>query len=374
MNGQTTTTAFHRVNALTQEQRDAADIEARKRIAGNQPTTTPAPELNAFVRTTQSKYPAWVSNTVTGLSLVMVGAAFIPSAIRLHAIALATNLTATQHVQSAYVSALCTVLLAETGQIAFSVSAAFAKSRLAKVALNAGSIICLAIALSGNASAMGTLALGSVIAFLETFAPPILVVITANILKSQFLNAIAEREAAHVAFIAAHSQWTQTEQQQRDAWQYIYDHAETHSQWEKALVNALRDALRSANRQSKAVLRELTTQDWIALVVRERNAEEWWTQPVSLPAPRIPETQRTEEDTAPVIATNGTQRSGRNSTALTGDVTAVPTQYDGSVYFKVCPDCGMRVENATERGATNALVAHRKRHVNEERKRTEAQS
>lgn len=349
---------IQRINALTQEQRDAAYEAARLRIAGKQP------QRADFDAQTQSDYPQWVVAIVTVLCVIFLLFAFIPSAQRLHAVALRTNAQiegVAQNEGSVYSAALATVFMAEIGQVLFSLAAStvIAKAnarrriRLPNM-LTLASWICLAIALSGNAVALGDHATESSIAFLETYAPPILVLITASVLKAQLLIAISQRFNAERSYTEALA-----------VWKTQYGNAQQHASFDRTLANTLRDAIRNANKVSKAALRELTDQDWRALVLRERNASEWWDAtgmelPAEVPAPLpLPEVRNVP------LRLVGDVANGVSSTPATGEAANAAARMEGNMYVKECPQCGEAFRGETPRSATNRLVAHLKKHANE---------
>lgn len=334
--------AINKVNALTQEQRDSAYDAARKRIVGQPPQ-----EQSTVV---DGRFPKWVSTTVTGLCMVMLCVAFLPSAMRLNAIAIETNSEIMQHLTSIYLAAVATVMMAEIGQIIFSLAAAINDSRWQRYMLLFGALVCTLIALSGNAVAMGNYAFRNVFAFLETFAPPVLVLIVAQILKTQMLHATEAKHANKRTYAIALSTWNAA-----------YATANNADAWENVLANALRDALRAANRQSKAVLRDLTNADWRALIIRERNAEEWW-KVATLEADNA-EAQRLAQSYAALVAS----QSGTHSTGATGEVAAARLTRKGEMYVKECPECKKKFEGDTQRKATNKLVAHMRVHAREQR-------
>lgn len=368
--------AFYKVNALTQEQRDAAYAAARKRIAGIEPVPGDEPKRSVYNRHSVSRFPAWVMILVTVLCLVMLVVAFLPSAMRLHAVALATNAVVLLHATSVYAAAIATVMMAEIGQVIFSLAAATNDASWQRRTLLGGALVCTLIALSGNAVAMGTHALDNLFAFLETFAPPVLVLITAQILKTQMLHATESKHAADLKYHDDHATWERNHAAAKSEWLTRYTNATSAREWDATLANALRDALRAANRQSKAVLRELTPTDWRALILRERSAEEWWQQAereAAAEAERIALEEarlREEEATARLRRLEG-QRSGTHSTGATGEVASAETLRAGNAFVKVCPQCGERFEGDTLRSATNRLVAHMKRHANERRAATQ---
>ncbi|WP_230685380.1 hypothetical protein, partial [Streptococcus pneumoniae] len=74
---------------------------------------------------TQSKYPSSVTATVLALCVVFLLFAFIPSAQRIHAVAIATNLQIegiASDPSTVYVAGLSTVLAAEIAQVLFSIA------------------------------------------------------------------------------------------------------------------------------------------------------------------------------------------------------------------------------------------------------------
>lgn len=361
--------AFQRINALAQEQRDAAYDAARKRIAGNEPTQGKEPTLRDFRVGTQSKYPSSVTATVLALCVVFLLFAFIPSAQRIHAVAIATNLQIegiASDPSTVYVAGLSTVLAAEIAQVLFSIANATIDAKQ-KRGLAFGSYIGLAIAISGNFAAMGALVFNEAITFatpfkfLEMLAPPVLVLITANALKSQMLNAIERHHVATALYAQAINAWRENYANAVNAWQTAYQNATQSPSWDRTLANTLRDAIRNANKQSKAILRELTQYDWHALVIRERKAEEWYDAVTSEIEERNREQNRLRLDVERSL------RSGV-STGTTGEVTSAQTLRIDDAFVKVCPECGEQFMGEAERQATNKLVAHMKKHRNQERK------
>ena len=331
--------AFYRVNALNAEQRDAAYAQARKRIAGAMPMR------EAYERQGISKYPREVTRTIVALCVVMLIAAFLPSAMRLHQVGLDAFALTIAHPLSQYVAALCAVLMAEVGQVIFSLaSATNAETRAQRYGLIAGAAICTLIALIGNYVASQEHLTQNAFAPLETFAPPILVLITSQILKSQMLHAIEARYAAQAQYTLA-----------LDAWNASVSSAHEQAAWERMVAAALQDELRSANKgRGASVVRELTKADWYALVLRERSDAEWYDAADAQMQARIERLQ------VPV-------RSGVSSGA-TGEVAAQAITHDGSVYSVACPHCTRTFEGATHKQAQMRLTAHFKAHANEQRK------
>lgn len=346
--------AAQRINALTQEQRESALDAARKRIAGAQPQAYAEPSLDDFLRTTAGRFPRSVVRVITALSVIMLVAAFLPSAMRLHQIGKQTFEHAITHAFSIYVAAICIVLMAEVGQVIFSLAAATtAETRSQRWGLRIGAFICTAIALVGNAEIVRPWAATDASAFvwLETFAPPILVLITAQILKSQMLHSIERRHEAQSAFVEAHNQWQAQSADALHAWQSAYEHAHEHTSWMRIQANALRDALRRSNARSSAVLREITDDDWRALILREIAADAWYdrAEQRALDALRVEQERTARVEHTPHAGTSGGERTG----ATDGNVREV-----GGAFVGACPDCGAEFSKPTYAGAVNALSAH----------------
>jgi glycogen synthase len=87
-------------------------------------------------------------------------------------------------------------------------------------------------------------------AWLESIAPPLLVLSTAYVLKEQLLDAIETRHANERAY-----------QEAVNLWQSATADPESHPHWMQFYANALRDAIRKANNRRKDALAELTTTD-----------------------------------------------------------------------------------------------------------------
>lgn len=335
------TAAYYRINALRDDERDAAYEHARQRIAGRKPTQ------DEFMQHRMNKYPRTFVIAILTLSGVMLVAAWLPSAMRIHATAIEGIQQVVKDVTSYYIAALCVVLMSETGQIVFSLASATSEQRKQRIGFAFGAVVCTGIALTGNAVAAGDKAFVDAFAFLETFAPPVLTLITAEVLKSQMLNAIADRHQAHTQYELALAQWKRS----------VAD-AEQDAAWKRTLANVVKDALRDANKRSTAVMRELTSEDWYALVLRERNAGEWHDA-----VERKLEIARQR-----IAAPQSADASGGRSTGATGEVAAQSVTQEGDIFVISCPHCAKEFEGRTQRHAQMRLTAHMKAHKNEQRK------
>lgn len=348
--------AFYKINPLLDEQRLSAYDSARRRIAGIEPTQGDAPQLANYYANAFRKYSPATEATIMRVTNIVMFAAFTPSALRIFIAGFEASVHAIPAFEAAIVIGLMSVILAESGQIAFTLAASVTQGRVLRASLWIAAAICTLLALVGNAHVVRPWHNGSAFAWLETFAPPILVLIAANVRKAQVLNANAERFDAQQKYTDALKLWQSDYDTQRRAWETAFASAHLDAAWDRTLANVLRDELRKANRQSKAVLRELTTQDWRALVLRERAAEEWW------------DAAEAAAQAAVAQERNASGRSGTTNGNATGEIANVPTQQVGDMFVKECPVCGERFEGKTRRSAVNALVAHHKKHANEERK------
>lgn len=350
-----TENAVHKINALTQEQRESALDAARKRIAGAQPERTSEPTLDDFMRHTSGRFPPRIMRLISALCVIMLCVAFLPSAIRLHEIGKETFAHAITDSASIYVAALCIVLMAEVGQVIFSLAAATTAQSLAqRIGLGIGAAICTGIALAGNAEVVRPWEYAGAFVWLETFAPPVLVLITAQILKTQMLHSIETRHEAQRTFADAHSAWNTDYADAVRTWQIAYDSAHDHSSWMRVTANALRDVLRKANARSTAVMRDLTDDDWRMLILREVAADAWYEraeQRAEVQRIEVERTARSERES--VSAAHGGSSGGERTGATDGNVREV----DGA-FVGVCPDCGAEFSKPTYAGAVNALSAH----------------
>lgn len=340
-----------RINPLLQEQRDDAFDIARRRIVGPYPDAGGEPQLSHYDERTHSRWPAYVMRIISTLSVMMLMVAFLPSAMRLHDIGLRTFAHAISDLPSAYLAALCIVLMSEIGQVIFSLAAAVMNSKAYRRALWLGAFLCTLIALFGNGEVVRPWEVVSVFIWLEAFVPPILVLIVAQILKGQWLHAIEARHKARLDYNAAHALWRQSHKDTIAAWQSDYDNAPLSSKWSKEIANALRDALRSANKQSKAVLRELTDGDWMFLVERERRADAWYER-AEYKAEQIAQAERS------ALESEQKQRTGKSSGTSTHELDGQVLRDANGDWIATCPDCQRTFKNAEYRKAMNALTSH----------------
>lgn len=361
------TNAIEGISALGERERARAYQIARARIAGDEP------QLEDFSRKTYSKYPPEHTQRMKRLGYGLLVPAFFGSAIRIFLAAFETNaiyLTGMQHptlefsvpLLVAVLVGLTSVLLAETGQVAFTLWASSVpeKATVMRVSLTLGAWACMAFALAANFYIVNPLRawpdIGAcVLALIETVLPPFVVLIAANVLKSLSLHDIENRHAAKTDYDTQYA-----------AWQARIANAHQDASWMQIVANELRDAIRRFNSRSYKKLRELTNEDWRVLVMRELNADNWYAQSVQAeqPAPPANDTKphSSEKRPAPRVraikqAVGTSNSNGRHTDEFAN---AVQANEDGT-FIGVCPHCGKATsvkDNA--RSAMAALIAHKK--------------
>lgn len=374
MNVTLSTEAAKMVGLSDKARQDALDA-ARAKIAGPK-VIPPAPTLQDYEKRKTSKYPPAVSNTIYALCVLMLAAAFLPSAMRLHAVGVGAFEDVITDAFSVYLAALCFVLMAETGQVIFTLASAVASGVWMRAGLFAGSLICTLIALSGNALAVqqahalkeaadaapaSTDTIALAFAFLETYAPPLLVLVVSSILKSLIMGAIKTHHDARIKFEDAYAGWLLSKTQTENAWSEAHANAHLHHSWMRVSAGALKEAVRRANAARTTVLTKLDDADWYALVHRELNADAWY--------------ERSQVSTQPAIEKQVTGHVLRSSPARklrvspaggaagkhTGELRdSIKQNADGS-FTGVCPRCGKvetRESAASVRGALQAHIRH----------------
>ncbi len=136
------------IRPLTQEQRQAVRRAARLTVVRS---VGPRPAREQFAHHTISKYPPTVTRLISILCIVLLLAAFTPSAIRLYIIGSQTFGQAISHSVAMTAVGLATVLSAEVGQVVFSLAlATLGSSRSSRRLLYTSMAISTVLALTGN--------------------------------------------------------------------------------------------------------------------------------------------------------------------------------------------------------------------------------
>lgn len=257
---------IHNIRPLTQEQRQTARQAAHGAVVR---AIGVKPSREQFSYTTISKYPPAITRLISGLCLVLLLAAFTPSAIRLYVIGSQTFGQAVSSRAAMTAVGLATVLSAEVGQVVFSLAlATLGTSRSSRRLLYTSMAISTILSLLGNIQISLPGHTNSPFAWLEAVAPPLIVLSTAYVLKEQVLQNVEQRHADECAFQEAFAEW-----------QTATANPEDHPQWMQFYANALRDALRKANSRRKETLNEMTQDDWRIAVHREMQADLWYEGP-----------------------------------------------------------------------------------------------
>jgi hypothetical protein len=166
------------IRPLSQEQRQAARQAAHRAVItaiGAKPTR------EQFMYTTISKYPPAITRLISGLCLVLLLAAFTPSAIRLYVIGSQTFGQAVNNSVAMTAVGFATVLSAEVGQVVFSLAlATMGTSQASRKLLHASMGIATIVALTGNIQVSLIGHTDSPFAWLESMAPPLVRHVGAN--------------------------------------------------------------------------------------------------------------------------------------------------------------------------------------------------
>jgi hypothetical protein len=193
------------IKPLTQEQRQNARTLAQQAVVRE---VGERPLREKFDRHTASRYPPSITRLINILCIMLLLAAFTPSAIRLFVIGSETFGAAVPDNLAMIAVGIATVLTAEIGQVVFSLAlATLGTTPSARRLLYASMGIATAIALVGNVQVALPGHHNSPFAWLEAIAPPLLVLSTAYVLKEQLLESIEMRHANERAFQEAVNLW-----------------------------------------------------------------------------------------------------------------------------------------------------------------------
>lgn len=342
---------------LTQEERDAARENAQRAVIGT------APDRARFMHSMQSKYPLYARLSVTLLCVVLLIAAFLPSAIRLHHIGVQTFMHAIADGASLTVAGWSAVFLAETGQLVFTLALAMLDAnRSQRAMLYGGAALSTFFALVGNVQIAQPMMQAEMFAWLEAVTPPLVVLATAHVLKHQILHSIEMRYATEREYQAALA-----------AWKLRAQSPEQDAAWQQRYANALRDAIRKANARSergKQGLAQLQRGDWYMLVQREMQADAWFSSASDseheVQVQRVQKMHQLETQNAQlqdaITRLQSVHSAQMDRAAYAGNHTGeIALHTDGEMHTAMCPHCGFTTQKATPRAASNALAAHLRR-------------
>lgn len=254
-------------------------IDARNRakelvvtMAGTKPTP------DEFQENHVSKYPPAVVNAVLILCGVALLAAFYPSAMRLYEAGKESFYHSIPNENKARAAGISLIVMAELTLLICNLAlAVIMATSIYRVALNAGSIISTAIALVGNIQIGLWNQTESPIAWLETIAPPLLVVILSFVLKGVLLTRISETH-----------QWQTTFKQALDRWQQDVRNAEHSPRFRQVYANELKALYVAINSEGRGrsdrlnYLQALSSQGWSSLVKAALNEDVWYDDDVEV--------------------------------------------------------------------------------------------
>ncbi|MGL4997220.1 MAG: hypothetical protein ACRC6G_13730 [Deefgea sp.] len=270
--------------------RRRAEDNARARIAGDAPKKSIKPKLN--YATITSRYPSWIMATIRTLNIVALIASLIPSAIRLFSVGSLSALDANFDDSSAIWMGAMIILISEIGAVSLQLAEANdSLTRAQRWGYRLGSGMCVAIALSGNYQSMNGHVWDNPFTALDTFVPPILALILAMALKGQMLQAVSDRHTAKTEHEAMCKRLDDEYTAAKDAHAAQLLTAHDDELWRQTYANALREEIYAANKSigARAALLRDAACDWVALVRRELNANDWFTNaptsPVYIPVP-----------------------------------------------------------------------------------------
>jgi len=224
------------------------------------------PRRAQFQDHTPAAYPPAFTRAILALCLIVLAAAFTPSALRLYHLGSRVFGQAINHNTSQIAVGAATIATAELGAVLFSLAlATLGTSRISKLLLLSAIGLTTAIALIGNVE----LALWgkhiTAFACLEAIAPPLLVLADAFVLKEQALAEIKRRYANERAFREADAAWLSATQDPGK-----------HPKFEQFWANALQ-----AKFKARKNCPDLTKAQWRQLIFREMNADDWYTEPAT---------------------------------------------------------------------------------------------
>lgn len=259
---------------------DALRIKARQLAERNLKAANAKPVRSNYHEHTISKFGDGFVRNVRRLVLLALMAAFMLSSVRLFSIGAETfgetlpdTLPNIVNLLLSLIAGACIVVLAETGQVIFSL--AFATYEEHRWPLWFGLIISTLIALVGNFQvAIWDAEHITVFHVLEALAPPSLVMALAYVQKGQVLDDARLRHQNEKAY-----------QDDLQRWEREFRNVEKHPEWTGFYARALRDTYaRTYIKRLNAA--PLTDDEWRLIVSRELQADHWHetldvSQPVS---------------------------------------------------------------------------------------------
>ncbi len=270
---------------LTLEQREDALEGAKRLFMGDEI------DPKIYASRIPSKFPTWVTAILVIPLIIVLSAAFITSAYRLHQAGSAVFCASVNTVTDATVAyandprcsvvGAATVLMAEFGLIVFFFAlAVFTQNKLARYVFWGGIALSAAVALIGNAHISVPWEHNSLFAFVETFTPPILVMAIGYLSKELILSSIERRHSIQVAIKEA----------ERVRLDRYHEPEKFGSDWYRIWAVILKDAIYALNVRQRGerhlragprmqALKSISVDDWKWLVKREMIASDFVVTP-----------------------------------------------------------------------------------------------
>ena len=271
---------------LTEADRLAARDVARQNVIRR---VGQKPERAQFEHHTASKYPASVSTAITGFMILLLIAAFAPSAFRIYRVANDTFGKAIADSGQQTVAGVAFVLLAELAVLGFVIAAGTLDvGRKTRGLLYVAALVSTMIACIGNVQVSIPHTPGAwnwftewiqafshePFAWFEAIAPPVFTLIAGLVLKEVALDSIQRRHANEHAYQSALTEWKAATAD-----------PEALPTFRAAYANALRDQLQRVNAKGRGqkerieVMQSLSSDHWRSLVQRELQADSWFAEP-----------------------------------------------------------------------------------------------
>lgn len=371
------TTALQRINPLTYEQRMTAQSEARKRIAGDEPVFV-EPHVEDFANVVRARYAPEVVRAINIFANIVMVAAFIPSALRIFSAGFELSTVSFGTESFALIASgligVCSVMLAEAGMIAFTLSMAITEDRAQRNVQAMAAITCALIAFVGNIHVVmrHEVSIHYVFTWLEALAPPALVLVAANVRKTQILHANELRHAAQQAYEIERAERKARYEEAVADHKRAYESAIENTEWSNVYANTLRETIWNTTRGAKREeLRVYTAPQWRDLVLREMRADGWMKDaeaqaqieaPIAVQLPERISEQYVERKPRVVRAANA------SGGAKTGIGERYVTQMQDGRWTLHCPMCEWETVKDARQPALAAFASHVRTHPELQRK------
>lgn len=312
------------IRPLRESERQKAYETAKKWTAGKEPKLD-----NKQVVLT--KYHPYVVSIVLILCIVLLVAAFVPSALRIHE----AGKSEFCNTEGTFTEDVCNtvgwtaVLLAETGSLVFILALSVVESTTrinmgsysidpVQVLLWSSAFVSVLVAIVGNAHIGQPWKHGQLFDYLIVFVPPTLVLTVGYILKDFLLELLRSRRERNKVYL-----------ERKFMYEAVLENPETHEKWLSFYSKAIKEALQSANRNRIDQLETLSRDDWMELVLHEMKESNWTVNPERLQEINQPETVKDNWELESLIADGyiWQNENGTYSAIMPGTEITIGTEY-----------------------------------------------